>query len=29
MQRNGWDHAPKVTAEGAGLVGHAGLNDWG
>ena len=24
MQRNGWDHALKVTAEGAGLVGHAG-----
>src|SRR6202046_4491973 len=24
MQHNGWDHALKVTAEGAGLVGHAG-----
>jgi hypothetical protein len=24
MQHNGWDHALKVTADGAGLVGHAG-----
>jgi len=24
MQHNGWDHALKVTAAGAGLVGHAG-----
>jgi hypothetical protein len=24
MQHNGWDHALKVTAEGTGLVGHAG-----
>jgi hypothetical protein len=24
MKLNGWDHALKVTAEGAGLVGHAG-----
>jgi hypothetical protein len=24
MQLNGWDHALKVTAEGTGLVGHAG-----
>jgi hypothetical protein len=24
MQHNGWDHALKVTAEGKGLVGHAG-----
>ena len=24
MQHNGWDHALKVTANGAGLVGHAG-----
>jgi Transposase DDE domain group 1 len=24
MQHNGWDHALKVTATGAGLVGHAG-----
>ena len=24
MQLNGWDHALKVTADGAGLVGHAG-----
>jgi hypothetical protein len=24
MQHNGWDHAPKVTADGKGLVGHAG-----
>jgi hypothetical protein len=24
MQDNGWDHALKVTADGAGLVGHAG-----
>jgi hypothetical protein len=24
MQRNGWDHALKVTANGKGLVGHAG-----
>ena len=24
MQHNGWDHALKVTAGGAGLVGHAG-----
>ena len=24
MQRNGWDHALKVTADGKGLVGHAG-----
>ena len=24
MQRNGWDRALKVTADGAGLVGHAG-----
>ncbi len=24
MQHNGWDHALEVTAEGAGLVGHAG-----
>ena len=23
MQHNGWDHALKVTADGAGLVGHA------
>jgi hypothetical protein len=25
MQHNGWDHALKVTAGGAGLVGHAGV----
>ena len=24
MQLNGWDHALKVTADGTGLVGHAG-----
>ena len=24
MQLNGWDHALKVTADGKGLVGHAG-----
>jgi len=24
MQHKGWDHALKVTADGAGLVGHAG-----
>jgi Transposase DDE domain group 1 len=24
MQDNGWDHALKVTADGAGLVGHVG-----
>jgi Transposase DDE domain group 1 len=24
MKHNGWDHALKVTADGAGLVGHAG-----
>jgi hypothetical protein len=24
MQHNGWDHALRVTADGAGLVGHAG-----
>src|SRR6266700_6605477 len=24
MQDTGWDHALKVTAEGEGLVGHAG-----
>jgi hypothetical protein len=24
MQHNGWDHALRVTAAGAGLVGHAG-----
>ena len=24
MEHNGWDHALKVTADGAGLVGHAG-----
>jgi hypothetical protein len=24
MQHNGWDHALKVTADGAGLAGHAG-----
>src|ERR1700734_1999941 len=24
MQHNGWDHALKVTGDGAGLVGHAG-----
>jgi hypothetical protein len=24
MQHNGWDHALKVAADGAGLVGHAG-----
>jgi hypothetical protein len=24
MQHNGWDHALKITADGAGLVGHAG-----
>jgi len=24
MQDNGWDHALKVTGDGAGLVGHAG-----
>jgi len=24
MQHNGWDHALKVTADGAGLIGHAG-----
>jgi len=24
MQHNGWDHALKVTADGDGLVGHAG-----
>jgi Transposase DDE domain group 1 len=24
MQHNGWDRALKVTADGAGLVGHAG-----
>ena len=25
MQHNGWDHALKVTADGKGLVGHAGV----
>ena len=25
MQLNGWDHALKVTADGKGLVGHAGV----
>src|SRR6266516_4052066 len=25
MQDTGWDHALKVTAEGEGLVGHAGV----
>jgi hypothetical protein len=24
MQHNGWDHALKVAADGAGLAGHAG-----
>jgi len=24
MPHNGWDHALKVTADGTGLVGHAG-----
>ena len=24
MQHNAWDHALKVTGDGAGLVGHAG-----
>jgi DDE family transposase len=24
MQHNGWDHALKVTADGTGLIGHAG-----
>jgi hypothetical protein len=24
MQHNGWDHALKVTADGAGLIGHVG-----
>jgi hypothetical protein len=24
MQHNGWDHALNVTADGAGLIGHAG-----
>lgn len=24
MQDNGWDHALTVTADGNGLVGHAG-----
>src|SRR5215831_2007868 len=24
MEHNGWDHALKVTADGAGLVGHVG-----
>jgi len=24
MQHNGWDYALKVTADGTGLVGHAG-----
>jgi hypothetical protein len=24
MQHNGWDRALKVTADGIGLVGHAG-----
>src|SRR6201981_3366680 len=24
MEHNGWDHALKVTADGAGLAGHAG-----
>jgi len=24
MHHNGWDHALKVTADGTGLVGHAG-----
>ena len=24
MEHNGWDHALKVTADGTGLVGHAG-----
>ena len=24
MQHNGWAHALKVTADGTGLVGHAG-----
>ncbi len=24
MEHNGWDHALKVTADGAGLIGHAG-----
>src|SRR6267154_5845436 len=26
IEHNGWDHAPKVTAEGTGLVGHAGAS---
>ena len=26
MQRNGWDHALKVTADGAGPVGHVGAS---
>jgi hypothetical protein len=25
MPLNGWDHAPKVIADGKGLVGHAGV----
>jgi len=25
MQLNGWDHALKVTADGKGIVGHAGV----
>ena len=25
MKHNGWDHALKVTADGKGLVGHAGV----
>ena len=24
MKDNGWDHALKVTADGTGLIGHAG-----
>ena len=24
MQHNGWDPAPKVTADGAALIGHVG-----
>jgi len=26
MQHNGWDHALKVTGDGTGLVGHAGVS---
>ena len=26
MQHNGWDHALKITADGAGLIGHAGAD---